>query len=81
MPALNLRRLPLAVRLACAAALFAAWMLAEKIVIEPFELYRFMPFYRVEGVCAWDIGVALLLLGGFVVAPMRLRRTANSPTS
>jgi hypothetical protein len=23
-------------------------------VIEPFNIYRFMPFYRVEGFCPWD---------------------------
>jgi hypothetical protein len=72
MSNITLKQLPLAVRLAC--AFFAAWLGLENIVIEPNRLYRFMPFYRVDSVCVWDISVALLLLGLFVVAPEIRRR-------
>jgi hypothetical protein len=73
MSNVTLSQLPLAVRLTCAVAFFAVWVAVEKIVIEPFALYRFMPFYRVDGVCVWDLGVALVLLGLFVILPMRQR--------
>ena|GEM_PF-2555107 len=48
------------------AGIFFLWTLLEKQIIEPFGIYRFMPFYRVEGVCAWDVFVAIAIVAVFV---------------
>jgi hypothetical protein len=58
--------LPGLVRFGAAAGIFFVWMLFEKQIIEPFGIYRYMPFYRIEGVCAWDVLVAILITVAFV---------------
>jgi len=42
-------------------------------VIEPFDIYRYMPFYRVEGFCPWD---ALAIV---VIAIVLFRMNAAAP--
>jgi hypothetical protein len=36
-------------------------MALEREVIEPLGIYRFMPFYRVQGFCVWDFLVILTI--------------------
>jgi hypothetical protein len=64
----NLQSNPLAglMKFGAGAGIFFLWTLLEKQIIEPFGIYRYMPFYRVEGVCAWDVLVAILIVVAFV---------------
>ena len=68
--------LPGIVKFGAAAGIFFVWMLFEKQIIEPFSIYRYMPFYRVEGVCAWDVLVAILITVAFV----RLGKRSSAET-
>ena len=54
------------VKFGAGAGIFFLWTLLEKQIIEPFGIYRYMPFYRVEGVCAWDVLVAIVIIVTFV---------------
>jgi hypothetical protein len=46
--------LPTPVKIAVWFTFVLAWMALEREVIEPLGIYRFMPFYRVQGFCVWD---------------------------
>ena len=46
--------LPTPVKIAGWFTFVLAWMALEREVIEPLGIYRFMPFYRVQGFCVWD---------------------------
>lgn len=54
------------VKFGAGAGIFFLWTLLEKQIIEPFGIYLYMPFYRVEGVCAWDVLVAIVIITVFV---------------
>jgi hypothetical protein len=43
------------IRFGAGAGIFFAWTVSERQIIEPFGIYQYMPFYRVEGICLWDI--------------------------
>ncbi len=43
------------VKFGAGAGVFFVWTVFEKQIIEPFRIDRYMPFYRIEGICAWDI--------------------------
>ena len=51
------------------------WVAFERLVIEPFNIYRFMPFYRVEGFCPWD---ALAII---VITVVLVRMNAAAPVA
>jgi hypothetical protein len=46
--------LPTPVKVAVWLSFIFGWVAFEREVIEPFDIYRYMPFYRVEGFCPWD---------------------------
>jgi hypothetical protein len=48
------RALPNPVKFAVWLSYVAVWVLLERLVIEPFGIDRFMPFYRIQGFCVWD---------------------------
>ena len=46
-----------------AAGVFFLWTVFETQVIEPYGLNAFLPFYRVDGICVWDIlAIAVITL-------------------
>ena len=63
--------LPVLAKFGIGAGLLFVWILLEREVIEPLGIYHYMPFYRVEGVCAWDVLVTILIIGGIVYMSKR----------
>lgn len=61
-------------RLGAAAGLLFLWTLFEKQFIEPNRLYNYMPFYRANGMCVWDVLAIAVIAVLFVVA---LRRESH----
>jgi hypothetical protein len=76
MNKLRFRDMPMIVRVTSAASILAAWVLFEQIVIEPFGIYRFMPFYRYGKFCTYDAAAVLLVLIYWIVA-----HRSNGPRS
>ena len=56
--------------LGAAAGLLFLWTLFEKHVIEPYGLYAYMPFYRVNGMCVWDV-LAIVAISTLFLTAMR----------
>ena len=69
--------LPRLVQFGAAAGIFFLWTGFEKQIIEPLGIHRYMPFYRVEGICAWDILAMTVLAATFVV--LNKRSSAHTP--
>jgi len=61
MQRIRFSALPTPVKLAVGLSFLFGWIAFERIVIEPFDIYRYMPFYRVEGFCPWD-ALAIVLI-------------------
>ena len=51
--------LPALAKVGIGAGILFIWVLFEREVIERFGIYHYMPLYRVEGICAWDILVCV----------------------
>ncbi len=65
------------VRFGAGAGVFFVWTVIEKQIIEPFGLYRYMPFYRVDGICTWDILAIAVIFAAFI----RSERRSGTKTS
>lgn len=59
------------VRFGAGAGIFFVWTVIEKQIIEPFGIYQFMPFYRVDGICAWDVLAIIVIAGAFAMLGKR----------
>jgi hypothetical protein len=53
--------LPIVAKVGVGAGMLFIWILLERVIIEPLGIYHYMPFYRVEGVCAWDVLVTIAI--------------------
>jgi hypothetical protein len=62
MERLLFRQLPWAVRIAVGLAIGLTWVFIEERIIEPFALYKYMPFYRVGNFCVYDFTVGLIIV-------------------
>lgn len=71
MTKIHFRSLPALAKFGIAAGFFFVWTLFEREVIERFGIYHYMPFYRVEGVCPWDVLAAIAIYGGIAYASSR----------
>jgi hypothetical protein len=40
----------------------------EETIVDRHGLWKYMPHYRVGDPCVWDLGMALLIVAGMVVA-------------
>jgi hypothetical protein len=58
-------------RVGAAAGLFFMWTIIETQFIEPFGLYVFLPFYRVNGICTWDVFAIAGIVAAFALAGRR----------
>jgi hypothetical protein len=63
--------LPTLAKFGIGAGLLFVWTLFEREVIERFGIYHYMPLYRVEGICAWDILVIACISGSFMYLSKR----------
>jgi hypothetical protein len=68
---IHFRSLPTLAKFGIGAGIFLIWMVFEREVIERFGIYHYMPFYRVEGVCAWDVLVFVIISGSFIYMSKR----------
>ena len=59
------------VKFGAGAGVFFVWTVLEKQVIEPFGIYQYMPFYRIDGICAWDILAMAVIFAAFVRSERR----------
>jgi hypothetical protein len=75
MERLLFRQLPWAVRIAVGLAIGLTWVFIEEHIIEPFALYKYMPFYRVGNFCVYDFTVGLII----AVCIWRASRLARPP--
>jgi len=64
MGTVTFRQLPMIAKLAVGIAFMGAWIALELLVIEPTGLWHYMPFYRVEGFCVYDLAVTVLIVVG-----------------
>lgn len=71
-------RLPGLVKVAVAITLFNSWVIFEETIVNRQGLWRYMPFYRVDDPCVWDLAMALLIAAGVWWA-LRRPRTQHSP--
>jgi len=78
MERLAFRDLPLAVRIAVGFAAGLTWVFIEEHIVEPFKLYRYMPFYRVGNFCVYDFTVVLIIVS--CVWYFSRRAAPNIPT-
>ena len=75
MEKLLFKQMPLVVKIAVGVVFGNAWLSLEKFIIEPSGLWKYMPYYRVEGYCVWDLAVSLII----VFAIWRASRCRQSP--
>lgn len=64
MPRLSFHQLPLVVRIAVGVAFYNAWWSIEEFVINRSGLWRYMPLYRTDNACAWDLAVGSIIVFG-----------------
>jgi hypothetical protein len=77
MQKVQYRALPAPVKFAVWLSFVAVWVLLERLVIEPFGIDRFMPFYRIQGFCAWDfLAISIITI---VLVRMNAPAPANDP--
>ncbi|MGA9945048.1 MAG: cupin domain-containing protein [Candidatus Cybelea sp.] len=55
-----------------AAGIFFAWTLVERFAIEPLGIDDYLPYYRVNGMCVWDV-FALAVIVLFFARSTRVR--------
>jgi hypothetical protein len=61
METLEFKQLPLAVRIAVGVVFFNAWWSIEEFVINRSGLWKYMPYYKVDQGCLWDLAVAVII--------------------
>jgi hypothetical protein len=54
-------QLPPSVKIATAFTFFNSFVLFEELVIDRGGLYPYLPFYRFQRFCAWDVAAIVLI--------------------
>lgn len=75
MERLSFRQLPLIIKVAVFLVFNNAWWSIEEFVINRNGLWQYMPFYRVDQGCIWDLTVALIT--GFWLWRLSQRRDSQ----
>ena len=57
-------QLPLVAKIAVGLTFNNAWWCTEEFFINRYGIWRYMPFYRANDPCLWDLAFALLTLFG-----------------
>jgi hypothetical protein len=63
-------------RLGAAAGVLFLWTVFEKQILEPTGLYAYLPFYRVQGICVWDIAAIAVIFTAFMFSGRAPREQA-----
>jgi len=61
MDGIAFKHLPMIVRIAMWLVFNNAWWSIEEFVIDRRGLWKYMPYYKVANICAWDLAVAYWL--------------------
>lgn len=61
-------------RIGAASGILFLWTVFEKHILEPTGLYAYLPFYRTQGICVWDIGAMAVIFTAFVFAGVKSRK-------
>ena len=67
MSKLGFADVPWVVRGTSWATAMMAWILFEEFIIDRHAWDRWLPFYRVGNLCVYDLAVAILLSGAFLL--------------
>ena len=62
MDRVSFRQLPLIVKIAVGLAFNNAWWSLEEFVINRSGLWKYMPYYKVDSGCLWDLAVAVITI-------------------
>ena len=57
---LTFKQLPLVVKIAVGVVFNNAWWSIEEFVINRHGIWRYMPYYKVDDACIWDLMVAVV---------------------
>ena len=57
MGTVSFREMPMVVKVATGVAFFTAWMCLEEFVINRSGFWRYMPYYKKDDACVWDLAV------------------------
>lgn len=57
-----------------AAGILFAWTVVEKQFIEPYGIDAYLPFYRANGMCIWDVFAIAAIAVTFVLAGRAVER-------
>ena len=71
MQQIPFRSLPTLAKFGIGAGILFVWALFEREIIERFGIYQYMPLYRVDGICAWDILAIAVIYGSFIYLSRR----------
>ena len=66
MERLHFRALPTLAKFGIGAGIFFVWTLIETQIIERYGIYQYMPLYRVDSVCAWDVLAIIVIYLTFI---------------
>lgn len=61
MATITFRQLPLVVKIAVGLVFLNAWVLVEQLGIEPYGIWKYMPYYKVGDACVWDLMVTIIV--------------------
>jgi len=71
MQQIQFRSLPTLAKFGIGAGILFVWSVFEHEVIERFGIYQYMPLYRVDGICAWDILAIAVIYASFIYVSRR----------
>ena len=60
MEKLRFKQMPLVVKIAVGLVFNNVWWSMEEFVINRNGLWKYMPYYKVDDACVWDLAVALI---------------------
>ncbi|HEV8365322.1 MAG TPA: hypothetical protein VGQ52_17525 [Gemmatimonadaceae bacterium] len=61
MRTLTFKQLPLVVKIAVGVTFYNTWWALEEFVINRVGLWKYMPGYKLDSACVWDLAVALII--------------------
>jgi hypothetical protein len=62
-------------RVVVGLSLFNVWVSFEEFVVNRAGLWKYMPGYKADQGCVWDLTVGALIIAGLVWASVRGRRS------
>jgi hypothetical protein len=73
-------QLPMLLRVVVGIALFNMWVSFEEFVVNRSDLWQYMPGYKLDQGCTWDLSVGMLIVAGLAWASVRGNRAQAGET-